>query len=158
MSAISGFFLGKLKKIIPLTNLLDSSPINLLLSVTKFFVVFLFNLSAISSVFAQTSPEGLWQCATKSGQLDDYTRYQLVCAGTIELKPDRTVESSCTAAFSPTGSLWKTEAEQLLLTDSEGNVIVAYTWQMPDERTLILEKKGIRFAFDKIYTPTAAGN
>ncbi len=151
---ISGFFLGKLKKIIPLTNLF-----NLLLSVTKvFFVVFLFSLSGFSPVFAQTSPEGLWQCATKSGQLDDYTRYQLVCAGTIELKPDHTVESSCTAAFSPTGSLWKTEGAQLLFSDSEGNIIVAYTWKMTDERTLILEKKGISFTFDKIYTPTAAGN
>jgi hypothetical protein len=150
---ISGFFLGKLKKIIPLTNLF-----NLLLSVTKFFLVFLFSLFIYWPAFAQNAPEGLWQCATKSGQLDDYTRYQLVCAGTIEFKSDRTVESSCTAAFSPTGSLWKTEADQLLLTDSEGHIIVAYTWKMTDERTLILEKKGISFTFDKIYTPTAAGN
>jgi hypothetical protein len=104
------------------------------------------------------SPIGTWKCVSRSGQWDAHTKYQLNCSGEIEFCSNNTIISTCPDAFSPTGSIWATEDTQLTLSDSEGTLIVAYTWKKIDERTLMLEKKGIIYMFDRVFKPQTAGN
>ncbi len=101
---------------------------------------------------------GQWRCVAKTGQVDDYTRYRLLCDGDIHLLGNGTIESTCAEAFSPSGAHWHTAGNQLQFTDSEGNTMVSYFWQMPDARTLVLEKKGIGYHFERVVRPVAAGN
>ena len=108
--------------------------------------------------FVTASPEGSWQCVTKSGRQDEHTWYQVSCSGNIILKNNGVVESSITEVFFPSGALWKTEGDQLTLLDSDNNPFVAYSWQMPDERTLILEKKGITYTFDRVFVPQVSAH
>lgn len=104
------------------------------------------------------SPIGTWKCISRSGQLDEFTKYQVNCSGEIEFCTNSTIISTCPDAFSPTGSIWSTDGDQLTLSDSEGSPIVAYTWKKLDERTLMLEKKGIIYMFDRVFKPQTAGN
>lgn len=114
---------------------------------------------ALSSFYFNTaSPEGDWQCMTKSGRQDEHTWYQVNCSGNITLKNNGTVKSSITEVFFPSGALWKTEGNQLTLFDSDDLPFVTYSWQMPDERTLILEKKGITYTFDRVFVPQVSAH
>ncbi len=101
---------------------------------------------------------GQWRCVAKTGQVDDYTRYRLLCEGDIYILANGTIESTCTEAFSPSGARWQTLGDQLQFTDSEGHAMVSYLWQMPDMRTLVLEKKGIGYHFERVVRPVTAGN
>jgi hypothetical protein len=112
---------------------------------------------ATSFSFTALSLEGQWQCATRSGQYDDHTWYQINCSGTIIFHKNGMVESSCTDAFIPTGSIWQVKDQNLLLSDTEGQVFGQFALEFPDERTLILEKKGIKYTFDRVFIPRPAG-
>ena len=121
------------------------------------FAVF-FGLMFASFGFSTDPLEGGWQCMTKSGRQDEHTWYQVNCSGNITLKNNGTVESTITEVFFPSGALWKVEGDQLTLLDSDNNPFVAYSWQMPDERTLILKKKGITYTFDRVFVPQVSAH
>lgn len=108
--------------------------------------------------FDTASPEGDWQCMTKSGRQDEHTWYQVSCSGNISLKNNGTIQSSITEVFFPSGALWKTEGNQLVLLDSDNTPFVTYYWSMPDERTLILEKKGVTYTFDRVFVPQVSAH
>jgi hypothetical protein len=126
----------------------------------KFSIIILL-FGALLSAFKNrntASPIGIWKCVSRSGQWDEQTKYQLNCTGEIEFCPNYSIISTCPDAFSPTGSIWATNGDQLTLSDSEGSPIVFYTWKKIDERTLLLEKKGIIYMFDRVFKPQTAGN
>ena len=128
-----------------------------MLSVRIYFAAIL-SISLTSFYFDTASPQGDWQCMTKSAQADEHTWYQINCICDLHLENDGLVLSSCVEPFSPTGSKWQTRGNLLVLTDSEGTVFSEYEWEMPDDRTLILKNESATYTFDKIYKPRAAGN
>jgi hypothetical protein len=116
---------------------------------------------ALSSVYFSNdaaSVEGRWVCATKSGYADEQTWYQINCGGEINFFTNGTLESSCSEAFAPTGSHWRTEGSNLLLADSDGQTFATYTWKTPDERTLLLERKGLTYTFERVVVPRTSSH
>jgi hypothetical protein len=76
----------------------------------------------------------------------------------MEFNKNGIITSSCAETFTPSCSKWKTEDEELLLADSDDQIFVGYKWNMPDERTLVLEKSGVTFTFGRIFKPQAASH
>lgn len=116
------------------------------------------HIGLLSFINYTASPEGRWQCITKTGQYDEHTWYQLNCSGEIEFIKSGTIISSCSDTFTPTGSKWQIQGDELLLADSDDTIFARYKWNMPDDRTLVLEKNGVTFTFDRVFRPQAASH
>jgi len=115
-------------------------------------------IGLLSFVNYTASPEGQWVCATKAWQQDEHTWMQLNCSGVIAFLNTGTIVSSCSDTFTPTGSKWSVSGDDLMLSDSDNKIFARYKWRMPDERTLVLEKNGVTFTFDKVFKPVTAKN
>ena len=125
------------------------------LSVRSLFILgitaFLFAFTKWSpSTATSTMLEGKWDCGSRSGQLDEYTSYQLQCGGDVCFKADHTVESTTTDAFLPTGSKWQVENDKLVLRDSYGSKFVDFEIKRLGSKELVLSRKGIEYGFVRI--------
>jgi hypothetical protein len=122
-----------------------------LLAVTFFFF-------AVSFVFKSENLEGRWSCRTKSGHAGPNVEYHLNCSGDIFFQKNGQLESSCSETLLPSGSKWRVERDSVLLSDSDGQTFVTYHWRMPDDRTLLLERRGVVYSFDRVFLPLPAGH
>lgn len=94
--------------------------------------------------------EGKWDCGSKSGNLDEYTSYQLQCGGDVHFKADHTVESTTTDAFLPTGANWTVENEKLVLRDSYGAKFVDFDIKSLKTNELVISRNGVDYGFNRI--------
>lgn len=91
--------------------------------------------------------EGRWVCDTKTGKFDDFSSYEVFCGGEITFMPDHTLQSTCTDAFMPNGSVWAQIDQTLLLSDSEGRGFAEYHIQRLDDSRLVLIRKEVAYTF-----------
>lgn len=107
-----------------------------------FFVLF--------PLFAQAQLQGKWACASKSGHYDVNTEFQVHCAGTLNFKTDRVLESTCSDGFFPSGCYWERFDQRITLRDSAGKAFADFEIKTLSEENLLLVRNNIYYAFERV--------
>jgi len=108
------------------------------------FFCFLFPL------FAQAQLQGKWECSTKSGHSNSNTEFKVQCAGVLDFKSDRVIESTCSDGFFPSGCYWEKFGNRLTLRDSGGKAFADFEIKTLDEQELVLFRKETAYAFKRL--------
>jgi hypothetical protein len=125
-------------------------------SVFTFKVQFIAILFACSLLFAFDKVpdsgvllEGKWECSSKTGRIDEFITYQLICKGNVVFKSDHSVESTTTDAFILSGTQWKIMKDHLLFLDSYDNPFIDYEIKILGNNRLVLLRNGIEYGFNR---------
>jgi hypothetical protein len=104
----------------------------------------------LCSTVAKAQLLGKWECASKSGQFDLNTHYDVKCAGALHFRSDRVLESTCSDGFFPNGAYWESSGSHLTLRDSGGKAFADFEIQRVSPDELLLFRKETKYLFRRV--------